>query len=227
VIEGIKLEELIVMKIGKIMQGCIGLLLLLTAALSLSAWAQPAEPVPPEAMQYAQDWPLPNHDYSNTRAATNSTITSENVGDLGVAWSMPITGIGAYGGAATTPLIQGDTVYFQDLMSNVFSMNLQNGDVNWAQMFNTSNYGPNGPAVGWGKVFVIKGHHNVSALDASTGEEIWTKSPSPEHWHRYPPQPTTAWFISTVPGTADIAGTLLGRILSADQELEDELRDRS
>ncbi len=198
-----------VMKIIKVAQDCIGLLLLLTAALSISALAQVHEPVPPEAMQYAQDWPLPNHDYSNTRAATNSTITSENVRDLGVAWSMPITGISAYGGAATTPLILGDTVYFQDLMSNVFSLNLQNGNVNWAQMFNTSNYGPNGPAVGNGLVFVIKGHHNVSALSISTGEEIWTNrsSLSPVNTTGIDIQPAVydgLVYISTVPGTADI-----------------------
>lgn len=197
------------MKIGKTTQDCIGLLLILIAALSVSAWAQTPEPMPQEVMQYAQDWPLPNHDYNNTRAATNSIITSENVGDLGVAWSRPITGISAYGGAATTPLILGDTVYFQDLMSNVYSINLQNGDTNWAQMFNTSNYGPNGPAVGWGKVFVDKGHHNVSALDASTGEEIWTNksSLSPVNTTGIDIQPAVydgMIYISTVPGTADI-----------------------
>jgi alcohol dehydrogenase (cytochrome c) len=207
--ERIKLEELIRMKAKKIMQDFIGLLFLLVVALAIPAWAQPAEPVPPEVTQYAEDWPLPNHDYGNTRAATNSTITSENVMDLGVAWSMPITGIGAYGGAASTPLIMGNTVYFQDLKSNTFSLDLQSGNVNWAQMFRDDNYGPNGPSVGWGKVFVVKGHHNISALDAATGEEIWTNMSmlSPVNTTGIDIQPTAydgMVYVSTVPGTADI-----------------------
>jgi len=209
VIERIKPEELMCMKDRKIVQDCIGLLFILAVALALPALAQPDGPVPPEVMQYAQDWPLPNHDYGNTRSATNSTITSENVMDLGVAWSMPITGIGAYGGAASTPLILGDTVYFQDLKSNIFSLDLQSGNVNWAQMFNNDNYGPNGPSAGWGKVFVIVGHHNISALDAATGVEIWTNKSmlSPVNTTGIDIQPAVydgMVYLSTVPGTADI-----------------------
>ncbi len=190
-------------KIGKIL-----ILALLMAVFVLPAWAQ-VEAIPPEVTQYAQDWPLPNHDYGNTRAASNSSIDSENAGDLGVAWEMPIKGTGAYGGAATTPLILGNTVYFQDLMSNIYSLDLKSGKPNWANMLNDSNYGPNGPAVGWGKVFVLRGHHNVSALNSSTGREIWTNTSalSPVNTTGIDIQPTIydgLVYVSTVPGTADI-----------------------
>jgi hypothetical protein len=42
--------------------------------------------VPPEATQYAKDWPQPGRDYSNSRATMDTKINSSNVGTLGVAW---------------------------------------------------------------------------------------------------------------------------------------------
>lgn len=78
-------------------------------------------PVPPEVLQHAHDWPLPNKDYSNTRATADSAIDSGNVKGLEMAWSVPINATGLFGSASTNPLILGDTVYFQDLSSNVFS----------------------------------------------------------------------------------------------------------
>ena len=74
-----------------------------------------------------------------------------------MAWSVPINATGLFGSASGNPLILGDAVYFQDLSSNVFSLNLGTGAVNWEKIYNLSTIGPNGPAVAWGKVFVGKG----------------------------------------------------------------------
>jgi hypothetical protein len=63
----------------------------------------------PEVGKYAEDWPLPNQDYNNSRAALKSPITSGNVKDLGVAWSFHISGIETFGGAASNLLILKNT----------------------------------------------------------------------------------------------------------------------
>ena len=74
--------------------------------------------IPPEAVKYANDWPMANHDYSNTREYKGTGIDSSNVAKLGVAWSLPIKGVSEWGAATTNPIILGSTVYFQDLKTD-------------------------------------------------------------------------------------------------------------
>jgi outer membrane protein assembly factor BamB len=189
------------------------LLLALLSMLALPAWAQASGKVsviPPEVTEYARDWPLPNRDYDNSRATMDSTINSGNVKDLGLGWSFEIPGIGRYGGAASTPIIMGSTVYFQDLKGNVFALDLRTGDTIWQKIYNsTAVEGPNGPAIGWGKVFAAKDAYNMVALNATTGEELWINQSalSPVNTTGIDIQPTVyngMVYISTVPGTGDI-----------------------
>ena len=53
--------------------------------------------IPPEIDQYSTEWPLANMDYSNTRATENSGITSQNIAELGIAWTFDIPGVGEWG----------------------------------------------------------------------------------------------------------------------------------
>lgn len=188
-------------------------LLVVISMFFLPVWAQTdstVSAIPPEVTEHARDWPLPNKDYSNSRATTDSTINSDNVKDLGLAWSFEIQGIGRYGGAASTPLIAGNTVYFQDLKGNVFALDFKTGKIIWQQDFNsTAVEGPNGPAIGWGKVFVAKDAYNIVALNASTGQELWINKSalSPVNTTGIDIQPMVydgMVYISTVPGTGDI-----------------------
>jgi glucose dehydrogenase len=161
--------------------------------------------IPPEVIQHIKDWPLPNKDYSNTRATMDSDINSSNVNSLQVAWSVPINATGLFGSASSNPLILGDTVYFQDLSSNVFSLMLENGDIKWKQIYDLSTIGPNGPAVGWGKVFASKGVYNITALDKDTGKELWARNISTGKTVGIDIQPLVYnedVYISTVPGTS-------------------------
>ena len=115
------------------------LLMVMLAILILPASASSnVSTIPPEVAGHARDWPLPNHDYDNHRAAMNSTINSGNVNDLGLAWSFKILGIGSYGGAASNPIIMGDTVYFQDLRGNIVALDLQSGKPIWEEIYNSS-----------------------------------------------------------------------------------------
>ncbi len=70
----------------------------------------------------------------------------------------------------------GDTVYFQDMGSNLFALNLSDGQVKWKQMLNFSVVGPNGPGLGYGKVFAHAGPNTLKAFDQQTGKELWTAS---------------------------------------------------
>ena len=164
--------------------------------------------IPPEVAEDAGGWPLPNKDYENTRDAQGSAITSKTVLDLAVAWSFPIPGIGAWGAAASNPIIVGEVVYFQDLRCNVFALDLETGELIWSRFYNvTEVVGPNGPAVGWGKVFVAKDLYNVTALDAGTGEEIWSTRLSQIPTTGIDIQPAVYGglvYVSTVPGTGDV-----------------------
>jgi len=90
-----------------------------------------------------------------------------------------VPGKGIFGAAATNPLIDGNTVFFQDLKSNVFAIDLASGQVKWQQMYDADSIGPNGPAIGYGKVFVAKDAFTIAALDENTGAEIWSTKVSP------------------------------------------------
>lgn len=180
--------------------------------------------VPNEIIQYAHDWPLANKDYSNTRATTDSSISSTNVASLTLAWSYTIQGIGPYGGAASTPLIANNTIYFQDLKANVIALDLQTGSVKWSKIYNDSQIvGPNGPAIGYGKVFVAKDLYNITALNMNTGTEIWSTRISYVSTTGIDIQPIVydgIVYVATVPGTGDVfyAPGGIGVIYALDQE---------
>ncbi len=130
--------------------------------------------VPPEVASHAAQWPLPGRDYDNSRARADSTITAANIGQLKPAWSVPLPGSSAYGNASTTPVIIGQTVFVQDLGSNVRAIDLSTGTVRWTSKLNKFQIGPNGVAVGYGRVYVADGPHNIAALNIKTGAEEWS-----------------------------------------------------
>jgi len=192
---------------------------------------QAAEGVPPEIMQYTADWPLPNRDYENTRATTDVSISKENVNDLAIAWTFDVNATGIFGGASSNPIIMGDTVYFQDLYADTYALNLADGSVKWAKIYNnTTVTGPNGPAVGWGKVFVTSDPFSIAALNASSGEELWSMqliNTTPlageiigEGIDIQPTVYDNLVYTSTVPGRGDVfyQGGAVGFFYALDQE---------
>ena len=192
---------------------------------------QTAEGVPPEITQYAADWPLPNKDYENSRATTEASIDRDNVRDLSIAWTFNITANGTFGGASSNPIIMGETVFFQDLHANIYALNLADGSVKWEKVYNnTTVTGPNGPAVGWGKVFVAGDPFSIAALNVSSGEELWstqlinTSAVAGEViGEGIDIQPTVYdnfVYTSTVPGRGDVfyRGGAVGYLYAVDQE---------
>lgn len=134
-----------------------------------------ATPVPDEVSQYATDWPVVQGNLQSTRAANGSPINASNVDKLTVAWTTPITASGGFGGITATPVIIDQTIYYQDMQSNVFALDRETGEEIWRTDYNVGNNGPDGVAVAYGMVFAATGDTSTAfALDAKTGKEIWS-----------------------------------------------------
>jgi len=112
-------------------------------------------------------WPAPNGDAANHRRATSS-IDAASVDDLGVAWRLPLAAI-----YAATPIVLDGVVYAQDLLSNVYAIDLASGRLRWRHDYDEADTGPNGVTVVDGRVFGATASR-AFALDAETGRELWS-----------------------------------------------------
>lgn len=128
---------------------------------------------PTEDVRDANEWPSPNGDLYNTRAA-QTTISSTNVSTLGVAWTVPLRGASkADGFDFANPIIAGGVVYGQDGASNVGAVRYATGQVLWTHQFNSpSTAGPNGLTIADGRIYGVT-DTGVFALDAATGRQVW------------------------------------------------------
>lgn len=130
--------------------------------------------IPPEIEQYANDWPMAQHDYAATRHAIGSTIDSTNVSELGVAWELPLGASSPFGAITSNPVVQGDAIYLIDNTGTMQCINRDTGEVIWKFDNSVPTLGPNGVAVGYGILVGVLGDTaETVALDAETGEELW------------------------------------------------------
>jgi outer membrane protein assembly factor BamB len=112
-------------------------------------------------------WPAPNGDAANHRRATGS-IDRASVDRLRVAWRLPLSG-----GYAATPIVLDGVVYAQDLLSNVYAIDLASGELRWRHDYQEFTIGPNGVNVVDGRVFGAT-KTRAFALDVETGRELWS-----------------------------------------------------
>jgi outer membrane protein assembly factor BamB len=159
---------------------------------------------PGELSSFADEWPAPNQDLGNRRVAT-SKIDSSNVNQLGIAWTIPIQGGGTFGNYASTPIVADGVVYTQDLTSNVKAIDLQTGQVKWSKNYNAVNEGPNGVALGYGRIYGATSDF-AFALDKDTGAEVWRSARltrnANEGIDMAPGVFDNTLYVSTVPGNA-------------------------
>jgi len=166
----------LVVAAGLVAGGCSG-------SSSSSALACPSKPgtavtgtAPAATGRPAAGWTQPGADLANTRDVA-SAITSTDVAQLGVAWTVPLTMPKAYtdGAYATTPVIVNGVVYVQDLDSNVFAISLATGKVLWTHDYDSPNGGPDGVTVADGVVYAATATAAV-ALAAATGAQLWSRT---------------------------------------------------
>lgn len=180
------------------------------------------EGAPPEVRDHAGDWPTANHDYAGTRAAKGARIDASNVATLTEAWRFELPSGGLFGAATAEPIVVGDTVYYIDMQNNVFALDLATGAQRWSQEYGTSTSGPNGIAVGWGKLFVTSSERSVSALSADDGHELWTAAievPENGGIDIAPSAYDGLVYVSTVPvnATTGYQGNVAGTLYAVDQ----------
>ena len=163
--------------------------------------------IPPELTDFANDWPAPQQNLAAHRRATDSPINAENVSEMGVAWTAPVEAAGAFGGMTAQPIIVDDTVYVQDMESNIFAYDRASGELRWERQYGIPSAGPNGVAIGYGMIYGGLGDTGEAvALDAGTGEQVWrtdlTNNPG-MGVDMAPIVYNNTVYISTVPGNSD------------------------
>jgi glucose dehydrogenase/plastocyanin len=165
--------------------------------------------IPPEYTDAETNWPSQNRDLSSTRQAVGSTISTENIGELGLGWSFPLDINAAYGALVASPSIVGDVVYQQDALSNVYARDKNTGDELWTIEHNepVPSGGPNGTAVGYGYVvYTVGGPADVIGVKADTGEEVWRTNIQgfrKEGITMAPLIHDSTVYVSTIPGTPE------------------------
>ncbi|MEJ8475634.1 lanthanide-dependent methanol dehydrogenase XoxF5 [Roseibium algae] len=157
---------------------------LLTAAtaLTLCAGSAFADANLQKMMDDPNQWVSQTGDYKNQRFSKLDQINKDNVKDLQVAWTFST---GVLRGHEGSPLVIGDVMYVHTPFPNiVYALDLKNdGKILWryepkqnpdvipVMCCDTVN---RGVAYAEGKIFLHQADTKVVALDAKTGEELWT-----------------------------------------------------
>ncbi len=124
---------------------------------------------PPEVRGEVNAWPLPDHDYLNTRQAGASPISASTVSRLVPAWRVPLAV-----GASTSPIVVAGTAYVQDEAGTVYAIDVSSGRVKWRTKALGFSIGPYGVSVGWGKLFAST-PSGVAAFTLSDGTPLWNR----------------------------------------------------
>jgi outer membrane protein assembly factor BamB len=187
--------------------GAAAALLALTACGGSSSTGGKASSVgvpPPEWAANAGGWPAHNHDLSNTRATTRTSINAKTVSQLKPKWRFNLKGASTFGVFASSPIVLGGTVYLQDLSSNVYALDQSTGKLKWQHVFNKPDVGPNGVSLGYGRIYGAT-PTSAFALDATTGKLVWSRKlvrNANEGIDMTPQLYDNTVLISTVPGNA-------------------------
>ncbi len=126
--------------------------------------------LPPELVEFADEWPTAGQDLANRRTAAASTITAANVADLEVRHQVELPTLG---GLTTVPLVLGDTIYLQGGSGAMAAVDRSTGEVRWVSEPTGLSVGPFGVAVADGRVHGMDGSEGVLTLDTGDGGRVW------------------------------------------------------
>ncbi len=159
----------------------LGVVASIVAALGLVSTAQANDELMVMSANSA-NWAMPTGNYENHRYSELAQINRDNVDDLQVAWTMS-TGVlrGHEGG----PLVIGNVMYIHTPFPNrVYALDLNDeGSIIW---MHEPNQDPSvipvmccdtvnrGVAYANGKIFLYQADTTLKALNAATGEVVWT-----------------------------------------------------
>ncbi|MGB2694581.1 MAG: PQQ-binding-like beta-propeller repeat protein [Dehalococcoidia bacterium] len=165
--------------IPMVTRSTFALLLVSLASLLLSAFAAcgggsepsaivtltPLEPTTPPNVAAGSSWPMLAHDVSsNFQNADETTISTENVGQLTELWHFETSG-----SVTGTPAVVGDTVYVL-AGGGTYALDADTGEVRWD---NSDVGGTSSPTYAGGTLFVSTSGGDLYALNAKTGDVLW------------------------------------------------------
>jgi alcohol dehydrogenase (cytochrome c) len=163
-------------KKGETNRSLLILALALIAALGVGCGSSEgdAESSSAEAETRLESPPSPygNVDLANTRDA-ESSLAVTSVSELEQAWSRPLNARTSGSHYIASPVLDEGVVYLQDPTSNVEAIDLASGELLWEKNYGVAANGTHGVIVAAGKVFGAT-PTSAFALDADTGEEIWS-----------------------------------------------------
>lgn len=116
----------------------------------------------------AGDWAQPNADLHNTRWV-GGPIDAATVSRLHQVWAL-----GSTPNTATTLIVHG-IAYVQNMNSTVTAIDLVHRRVLWSWQHDNPLNGPNGVAIGDGRLYAATDREAV-ALDVRSGRQLWTRT---------------------------------------------------
>ena len=132
-----------------------------------------------------EDWPTVGGSFANDRYSTLDEITTENVADLRGVWKRDLrdSGTEAKYSGESQPVVFDGVIYVTTGKNDVFAVEVETGSIIWQyeadlnQDISTVCCGwlNRGVAIGDGRVYQGQLDGKVVALDAKTGEKIWTR----------------------------------------------------
>jgi outer membrane protein assembly factor BamB len=140
---------------------------------------------------------------------------TSNIHRLRPAWQVPTPGA-----LTTAVLVVGDTVYAEDDHGVVVAVDRATGRVRWQSAPAGFTVGPEGVAVGWGKVYAATSD-GVDALDENSGRIVWTRRLTNTPVEGVDTQPTLVGhrvLMATVPVTPGVqyGGDARGELFAVD-----------
>jgi len=139
----------------------------------------------------SKDWPTIGLDYAETRFSRLDKINTDNVKDLGLAWSYNLD---SERGVEATPVVVDGIMYQTASWSVVHAIDARTGKKIWTfdpgvkrelGYKGCCDVVNRGVAVYKGKVFVGAYDGRLIALDAATGQKVWEKDTLIDHEHSY------------------------------------------
>ncbi len=161
-------------------------MLVTTAALALQGCQQATGPASVDAARLTAadsepgNWMTQGRTYSEQRFSPLDKINTGNVGNLGLAWSYELA---TNRGVETTPIVVDGVMYVTSSWSLVYALNAKTGQPLWKydpQVPRETGFKAccdvvnRGVAVWKGRVYVATLDGRLIALDAKTGQPVWS-----------------------------------------------------
>lgn len=175
------------MNIDRIRVPGMSLIACILVGLSLAAAAAPVNDRMLANDADGRNWPAYGRTFSEDHASPLREITADNIGRLGLAWSLELDGVH---NGATVPLAVDGVLYFTVDQSLVHAVDVRTGKLLWKfdpEVWKVAGHklrytwGPRGIAYYEGRVYVGTTDGRLIAINAKTGKQVWSQmTVSPE-----------------------------------------------